>query len=415
MLKQQTQTNDDLFQGINISDLEESLIMVDVSPEQQAKLDQEVKEDKPVVETQKPVETTKPKVVEQQKQQELIEVDKGKETTPIVTETKVTKEKDKGGGTPDDQKEDESPSYLHAAALQEEGVLPNLDLTKLKGKEPEEVFKLVNEHINTQISESIKSGIDEYKKGTGEKVQKFFDALDKGVPFNELGESYDLQSRYESISAKDLDNDEDLQKQVYSDLLTLKGFNEAKIKKMVEKSVQDGEILQDAKDSHSEIMDTIETERQEMVKNADAQKKLRDQENDKIKTKINETVTGIKEIIPGLELSDGEKKTIIQNMTIPVRYESRDGRQIPISKAMDLRMKDPVLYEMRLNYLIEKGFFNSDVKKLNDIFKKAETTATKKLIDKMKQEPIKTGSPTVTGKEGQPKEIPDIIFPEGLL
>ena len=131
--------------------------------------------------------------------------------------------------------------------------------------------------------------------------------------------------------------------------------------------------------------------------------------------KIEKTVSDVKEIIPGVQVSEQEKKELLKYMTVPVRFvEDSNGRKIPVSKAMDLRSKDPVAYELRLNYLISKGFFDSDPKniKLETLMKKTETTATKRLIEKISSEPkLKGGRAGINSKE---ESKSDFVFPQSI-
>jgi len=393
---------ENLFADISIDSLEEDLITVDVPEDQQQKVEKEIT-DGGEPEKKESIEEPAAKPVDK-----TIVVDEDKPPETIEEDT-AEKDKDKGG-TPDED-EDESPSYLHAAALREEGVLPNLDIDTLKGKEPEEVFRTINTHIKDQVDESIKAGIDQYKNGFGERAKKFLESLDKGVPFNDVAENYALEDRYNGIDDKGLENDESLQKIVYSDLLNIKGFSESKINKMVEKALQDGELLEESKEGLKEINTIILDERKaseiEAQRIADEGKA----KNAEMKVKIEKTIGDIKEIIPGIALSDVEKQNVIRDLTVPVRYANRNGKQIPVSRAMDLREKDPLKYEMRLNYFINKGFFDDDAK-FEGIVRKAETAAAKKLVDKMKGEPRKSGATTVKGTEGQKTKEEEFVFPK---
>jgi len=82
---------------------------------------------------------------------------------------------------------------------------------------------------------------------------------------------------------------------------------------------------------------------------------------------------------------------------------------------MDLRSKDPIAYELRLNYLISKGFFDDDLKnlKLETFMKKSETSATKRLIDKISKEgSLGGGKPTMGNKNGEEKT--SFVFPQNV-
>ena len=97
-------------------------------------------------------------------------------------------------------------------------------------------------------------------------------------------------------------------------------------------------------------------------------------------------------------------------MTVPVRFtDNGRGGQIPVSKIMDLRSKDPIAFEMKLNYFISQGFFD-EKPKFENLAKSAETSASKKFIAKMNSDKSEaTGTPAVV-KKGAKEETP-FTFP----
>lgn len=123
----------------------------------------------------------------------------------------------------------------------------------------------------------------------------------------------------------------------------------------------------------------------------------------------------MKEIFPGIEVTKAEKTKIEEMMTVPVRYESRNGREVPISAAMDIRAKDPIAFEMKLNYFIKNGFFDGN-KNLNKFAKKSESDATNKLLSKFGNDKHQSGVHTVNKPktETEKKEEEVIIFPTNM-
>jgi hypothetical protein len=330
-------------------------------------------------------------------------------------------EKDKkGGSTLENDEGNESPVYLHAAALQEHGVLPNFDLKSLDGLDAEEGILKINEHIQKQIEESIEEGVEEYKSTIGEKARQFIDDLEKGIPFESLADNYTLEERYGSITPKILENDPEMQEQVYSDLLSLKGFSDTKIKKMVASAKEKEELLEESMDGLKEIQSTIEDERKQARIQAENEKRDREKRNNDTKTLIQNTIKSTKEIIPGIELTDDDRKDLVKYMTIPVNYTNKDGKTVPMSAAMATRAKDPVNFELRLAYFVKNGFFDAKIKDgAFDIFtKKLETSATKRLSTILSNDKKTSGKPiTENQKEIERKkkeEKDDFVFPQQI-
>ena len=418
------QQDDGLFGNIDIEGLENSLITVDVG-ETEIVADDPVDlepgggdpgqkdEPKPPGKKEKPKEPLMddsilvditPADLEDQKKD-----DDDNKPDSVTTEEK--KDSSKKGST---SLESESPVYLHAAALQENGVLPDFDLEQLKDLDPDEAILKINEHIQDQIEKSITEGVSEYKGTLGEKALTFIKSLEEGVPFEDLADNYTLEERFSGIDNAKLEENEDLQEAVYRDSLSMKGISAAKIDKMVKLVKDNGELLEESLDSLKEINEAIKLERVQIIENAKKDKQRIADQNTKTKEKIESSVNAVKEILPGTQLTDAEKKELIKMMTVPVGYKEVNGNKIPVSKAMEIRSKDPIAYEMRLNYLIQQGFFEQDLssKKLNGFFSKQESSASKKLIEKLKEKPLsQSGKSTITSDGTKA----NFIFPQQFV
>jgi hypothetical protein len=328
---------------------------------------------------------------------------------------KNIKDKDKKNGSIPTEG-NESPVYLHAAALQESGVLPNFDLKSLDGLEPEEAILKINEHIQGQIDAEIKDGIDEYKSTIGEKALKFIESLESGVPFDDLADNYSLEERYGSISEKDLKDNVELQEQLYSDYLTLKGIPESKIKNYIAFAKEKETLLTDAVDGLAEIQTSIKEERKHIESETKIKKEKEEDNKKKTKEAIGKSVKELKEIFPGIPVSEDEKKEIVKMMTVPVIFTNKDGKKIPVSEAMALRAKNPIAFEARLAYFIKHGLFDENIKEgaFSNFTKKVETSAAKRLSQVLSGEEATKKKPvSEVDKEKRSKDKDDdFIFPQ---
>lgn len=410
------QQNDGLFSDISIEELENHLLTVDV-PDEEEIIQGAIDEDEQPGSGEPGAggEDDKNKGKPPEKPETLITVDTGTEPEAGKTEEgEDEKDKSKGGSAPDSERE--SPVFLHAAALKENGVLPNFDLESLKDLDPAESILKINEHIQSQIDASIKDGVDDYKNGIGNRALEFIENLEKGIPFEAAAENYSLEQQYGSITDNELEKNEELQEAIYRDFLNLKGFSEAKINKLVDMAKEKEELLVESKDGLGEINKAIQEERREMRQTAERRQKEAEERNKKVQEDIKNTVNGIDEMFPGVKVTEADKKEIIKMMTVPAEYEERNGRKIPISTAMQLRKSDPIFYEARLNYLINKGFFEKDLKnlKMDTFLKKQESSAANKLIDRLAGEVKKPGKPAATvDKEESEKD--NFVFPQDIM
>ena len=411
-------TDEQLFNNISFEGLEDSLITVDVAEEElPAEVQEEINEggvgDPPVDTKADPPDDEgkeKAKPVEK-KEDDLIIVDKGK---PAAGEEKK-EDPPKGGEKPKEGteaktgEENLSPMYLHAAALHENGLLPDFDLESIKELKTEEQAVKINEHIQTNIDASIKEGVDAEVAKMGEAKQ-IYDDIKSGVDPQSLQENLSLEEIYGNIKVADLESSEENQEAIYSDFLSMKGLSDAKVKQLIQVAKDNESLLTEATDGLKEIQKEISNEREVMRKQAKENKEAHDKKNEATQEKIKTTVTATKEIIPGSELTKAEHDQLIKDMTVPVRYaDNGRGGQTPVSRVMDLRSKDPIAFEMKLNYFISKGFFDKDAK-FDNLTTKAETNASKKFIQKMNSDKSEaTGEAAITKKKE--KEETPFKFP----
>ncbi|GAG30743.1 unnamed protein product, partial [marine sediment metagenome] len=123
----------------------------------------------PEKEVKKPEEEAAETVLVEEADDGLITVDEGpppkveEEEKKKPEEEEVKKEeeledkdKSKDGEDTDDSQETESPSFLHATALKDKGVLPNLDLKELEGKSDEDIIKATILGTQDEIERTVK-------------------------------------------------------------------------------------------------------------------------------------------------------------------------------------------------------------------------------------------------------------------
>ena len=410
-------TDEQLFGNISFEGLEESLITVDVAEEElPAAVQEEINEggsgDPPETKEQDPPEGEegdKAKPIE--KVDDTIIVDKSKPAAGEVKKTEPPKggEKPKEGTEAGTGEENLSPMYLHAAALHENGLLPDFDLESIKELKTEEQAVKINEHIQTNIDASIKEGLDSELAKIGEAKQ-IYDDIKSGVDPQSLQENLSLEETYGNIKVADLESSEENQEAIYSDFLSMKGLSDTKVKQLIQVAKDNDSLLTEATDGLKEIQKEITSERETMRKQAKEQQDTREKKNEETQGKIKTFVSGTKEIIPGNELTKAEHDQLIKDMTVPVRYaDNGRGGQTPVSRVMELRAKDPIAFEMKLNYFITKGFFDKDAK-FDNLARTAETSATKKFIKKMNSDKSEaTGDPSIVNKPK--KEEQKFTFP----
>jgi hypothetical protein len=188
---------------------------------------------------------------------------------------------------------------------------------------------------------------------------------------------------------------------------------------MVAVAKEKEDLLDEATDGLGEIQKTIEEERKDMVANAEREKLAREDSVKKTKEAVQTAVKATKEIFPGIEVTEDEKKELIKSLTVPVQYTNKQGQKVPMSMAMAQRAKNPLAFELRLAYFIKNGFFDEKIKDgAFDVFtKKVETSATKRLSNVLNGERRTTGKPgsEVNRDKGEKEEKDPFIFPQQYI
>ena len=204
--------------------------------------------------------------------------------------------------------------------------------------------------------------------------------------------------RFDAIDENEIKEDKELQKNLVAYHLTqTTKWSEAKIKKEVDRLADVDELEAEAFDAHKELKKlAIEAEKElrAQAKVAEAKKVKEAKETSE---KIEKTVGALTEIIPGIKITDKEKQALLKAITKPVAY-SADGKQI--SKAMQEKEKDPIKFELMLNYFIDKGFFDG---KFDIVLTKAKSESLKQLEEQARTTLSKVGknhiNPSSTGSD----------------
>ena len=150
---------------------------------------------------------------------------------------------------------------------------------------------------------------------------------------------------------------------------------------MISKSEDLDELEEEAKEALAELKE-VEYKR---LESAQLETKRKALENQKAYVesvnKLNNTINEVKEIIPGVKIDDKTKKELFNMITKPA--ETRDG--VSYSEIMLLREKNPLDFELKLNYYAKMGLFDENPK-FDVIMKKSETKVLNKLERQLEED-----------------------------
>ncbi len=346
----------------------------------------------PQADTVVSIPATKPAKTETIQTTDTPPAEKNKEIKPaaqeIVSPATTTKEKtspatqgqqgEPGKGTKSE--EELSPTYLHAAALHETGVLPNLDLEALKELESGAIVDKLLETSREEVDNQVKTLNEQYKNQFNDDQKKVMDMFEEGVQFDDAANTVYNQLKYDSLDETKIKESPETQEQLYREFLYAKGHNDTYINRAIKQSKDLERMEEDGISSHKELTQMVKDDevavREEAKTERDKRKKLND---DNIK-RIKADVTTTTEILKGVPITKADQDKILQYMTTPAAEIVRNGQRVSISKMEEIRRNNPLEFNKRMAYFVHLGLFG-DNPALDLVEKAGETNAVNKLKD----------------------------------
>jgi hypothetical protein len=280
----------------------------------------------------------------------------GEETDVIHDPENVGSEDNNPDGEGDDASNDDSPNIYSSLTniLSEQGLLPDLDLTKTKVQDVDGLTAALKAQIDTQTKNFIvdKLGEDGYN------------AIEKGVSLAEYQQYQANMDTFSSITEDLLSEDAELsQRIIYQDLVN-QGIPEARAQRFLQRSIDSGNdgLFEDARESLASLkeheyrqLERVQAERAQAQQDAVKQQ-------EKLDNDLKNYIYGKEELIAGMKVSKGMQDKIYESMNKTVSV-AEDGTKL--NGLMAARQANPIEFDTKLYYMFEltKGF--TDMSKVN--------------------------------------------------
>lgn len=280
----------------------------------------------------------------------------GEDTDVIQDPENVGSEDNNPDGEGDDASNDDSPNIYSSLTniLSEQGLLPDLDLTKTKVEDVDGLTAALKTQIDTQAKNFIvdKLGEDGYN------------AIEKGVSLAEYQQYQANMDTFSSITEDLLSENAELsQRIIYQDLVN-QGIPESRAQRFLQRSIDSGNdgLFEDARESlaslkehESRQLERIQTERAQAQQDA-----IKQQE--KLDNDLKNYIYGKEELISGMKVSKGMQDKIYESMNKTVSV-AEDGTRL--NGLMAARQANPIEFDTKLYYMFEltKGF--TDMSKIS--------------------------------------------------
>jgi hypothetical protein len=356
-MAKQEEKRDDLF-GMNVGD---GLIEID---EQQG----QVKEKEVVKETSKKEEVQGVSIYDDGTFEindfpEKTEDDSVEEETEEFIEKQEKKEKGKASSDSDDSS-DSSPSsspYLaFAKDRASEGVFLEFtddDWVKLVEDNEGDEAAALRQLSQVSMVQMVQHQVEAYKQSLTAEERALYEAKEKGIPIDEYGIAKRNFEKYSNIKKEDIADNEQLQEELVTKALELRGFSKEEIQEEIEGYKALENLEGKAEKALSGLPKIYESKIKDLETAAIAEEESRKDKLRQRVAKMKQMVDQIPEIIPGIKLTKPTREKIMQSMTTPV---AKDEQGNPMNPVMATRAKNPEAFEMMLHYYHQMGLFNID-------------------------------------------------------
>lgn len=359
--------NNDLFEGIQI-----------MTPQE---LENAAKGGEPSAEdTNKTVETT----------EDTFSIEPVRPTSGDAGETteesKITPVEDKPANS-QSSNESNKGEVVYKALLKElvkEGVITAAEAENID--ELPGTFDTIKELLSKTIEQNVESKQENWKKSlSGEKkrfleIEDAFDSTDQAIIMAQRLEFFD------NLDEETISSDVNLQKQLYYEKLKAKNFSE---KEAIE-AIEDAEAVNKLQQKALESLPELRTEALDVVEKAKEAKQAKTKEAQEAQAKAFENLLDNIEkrnsFIDGLTLNKISKDKLKANIIDPVYKDPNTGKEY--NSLMYKQMKNPVEFEMLINYydtlglfnITKEGSFKPDIAKLKAVAKTSAISELDKVI-----------------------------------
>lgn len=239
----------------------------------------------------------------------------------------------------------------------------------------------IKELMNKTVQTNFKAAEQQWKDNMPAAKKRFLEIEDA---FDETDQAIMMAQRlefFDSIDEKSIKSDENLQKEIYYDLLKSKNFSDEQAVEAIQDAIEVKKLESKALKAIPELQNqanAIVTQAKEFK--ANRTKKEVDAQNKAFESLIS-NIDARQSFIDGMSLNKISKDKIKQNILNPVYKDNKSGREY--NSLMYKQTRNPAEFEMLINYYDTLGLFNLDKegKFKPDISKLKKVAKTKAIND----------------------------------
>ena len=233
-----------------------------------------------------------------------------------------------------------------AKACAVDGIFPNLDEETIeKAKDAEAFSDLIEAEVNARFDE---------------KQQRILKALENGVEPDSIRQYEStlnfLNSLTEAQIIEDNEKGEELrQKIIYQDFLN-KGYKPAQAQKLVQRTIDAGTDIEDAKDALQSNKEHFQNLYDEMLKDAQKEADKAKAERIKQEEKLKKSILEDSDLLGGMELSKDVRKKVYDNIARPVYKDPETGQYLTALQKYEMEHREDFIKYVGLFMTLTDGF-----------------------------------------------------------
>lgn len=307
---------------------------------------------------------------------------------PVATESGGSEETVKPASNNKSSDSNENRNEVVYKALMKElvnaGVLTIEEMEKLD--ELPGTLDSIKELVSKTVETNFNAKQENWKKGLSPEKKRFLEIEDA---FDETDQAILMAQRlefFETVSKEDVEGNEKLQQQIYYDQLIAKNFTH----EQAVEAIEDAIAVNKLEDKALKAIPELKAQAKGIVdqaKNAkDAKTKAEVEAQTQAFKQLLDNIDGRDSFIDGLNLNKISRDKLKNNIMNPVFKDPKSGKEF--NSLMYKQQRNPVEFEMLINYYDTLGLFNidkegkfkPDISKLKSVAKTAAITELDKII-----------------------------------
>ena len=239
----------------------------------------------------------------------------------------------------------------------------------------------IKELMNKTVQTNFKAAEEQWKANMPAAKKRFLEIEDA---FDETDQAIMMAQRlefFDQVDEQTIKSDENLQKEIYYDLLKSKNFSD----EQATEAIQDAIEVKKLESKALKAIPELKNQANAVVTQAKEYKAARtkqevEQQNKAFESLIN-NIDGRQSFVDGINLNKISKEKIKQNILNPVYTDKKSGKEY--NSLMYKQTRNPAEFEMLINYYDTLGLFNLDKegKFKPDISKLKQVAKTKAIND----------------------------------